>query len=78
MAKWEKIGNVAPPRYGSMYGLKGKKDVVWLDNWGKGNWAVVKGKELKPMTYKEDAVILNTGSKKDALATLKRFMKSGM
>jgi hypothetical protein len=74
MGKWEKIGNIAPPRFGSMYGLKGRKDVVWLDNWRKGNWAVVKGREMKPMTYKEDKIIINTDSKKDALAQQKRFM----
>jgi hypothetical protein len=73
---WEKIGDVAKPKFQSMYGLKGKQDVVWLDNWDRGNWAIVRGKEIAPSTYKEEEVLLNVGNKKEAKSFLKDYMKN--
>jgi hypothetical protein len=73
--KWEKIGTVAKPRFQNMYGLKGKQDVIWLDNWTSGNWSVVKGKEIKPSTYQEDETIGNFGSKEEAKKIQKEAMK---
>ena len=73
---WEKIGDVAKPRFQNMYGLKGKKDVVWLDNWQKGNWAVISGEEIKPMTYKEKSTYINVGDKKSAQEHQKELMES--
>ncbi len=73
---WEKIGDVAKPSLQSMYGLKGKQDVVWLDNWDRGNWAVVRGKEIAPMTYDEESVITNFKNKKQAKSFLKEYLES--
>lgn len=73
---WEKIGDVAKPRFQSMYGLKNKQDVIWLDNWGRKNWAIVRGKEISPRTYKEENIITNVGSKKEAKDFLKKYLES--
>lgn len=72
---WEKIGDVAKPRYQNMYGFKGKKSVIWLDNWDRGNWAVVQGEEIAPMTYKEKNTYMNVDTKKHAIKGQKQAME---
>jgi len=74
---WIKTGDWGK-RHQNVYGLKGKKTVIWLDNWGHGNWAVILGREFRGKKnmpiFKEDEVIFN-GSKKDALRVQRKWMK---
>jgi hypothetical protein len=72
---WEKIGDVARTRYQSMWGKKNKKDVVWIDNWARGYFAIVEGKEIKSSTYREDRTYMTVGSKNDAMENLRKYLK---
>jgi len=72
---WERIGDVAKPRYQGMWGKKDKQDVVWIDNWNSNNFAVIVGKEIRPSTYKEKSAYVNVTNKKDAVEQLKRYLK---
>jgi hypothetical protein len=75
---WEKTRWDTGNRFKNIYGKKGSKEVVWLDNWMKGNWAIVSGEELPSkghsVTYKEKGTIINVRTKKDALKEMMRYM----
>jgi len=81
---WERIGDVAKPRFQNMWGVKGTQTVIWVDNWSRGNWAVVLGRELPrpknaPQTfvgeYEEKSTILNVGNKSDAVKEQSEYRK---
>lgn len=74
MKDWDKIGTHTK-RFSNMYGKKGKQTVIWIDNWQKGNYAIVLGKEVGEMTYKEDKVLANVGSRAEALKYAKSYMR---
>lgn len=71
---WERTGMTADPTLQNIYGKKGKQDVVWIDNWKKGNYAIVLGKEVADSTYKETGIYTNTRTKEEALRLQKEYM----
>lgn len=81
--KWEKIGTVVRPTFMEMRGKKNEKKVVWIDNWERGNYAVIVGEEShskkdKPSTfatYEEKEVLANVGNMKDAKRIQKEYME---
>jgi hypothetical protein len=74
---WEKTGNLGK-RHQNVYGVKGKDTVIWLDNWRKGDWSVVigkeKGKSLNEIIFEEKDILFN-GAKEDAKRVQIEFMK---
>lgn len=77
---WERTGWDVPPRFHNVYGLKGSKKVIWIDNWAKRNWAVVLGVEHKSkghsVTYEEKETLANFSSKNEANAEARKYMET--
>lgn len=75
MRNWERLGVEAKPRFQNMYGKKNSKQVVWIDNFRRGDWAVVIGDEIAPNKYKERKVYSITSRKPDAIEMMRYYMK---
>ena len=80
MKGWEKTGWDVKPRFQNIYGKKGSKAVVWIDNWSKGRWGVVHGIEHPSKQgsakYEEKGTYVNVSSKSEAIKYLKEYMRT--
>jgi len=79
--KWEKTGFDVKPRFQNIYGEKNTPKVIWIDNWSKGNYAVIIGIE-HPIEwgakYEEKEIYVNVPTKREAVKYLKELMLEGI
>ena len=75
---WIKIGTMTK-RFANIYGKKNSQNVIWIDNWVTGNYALVKGKEYLVkkgiVKYKEIETIGNFGTREEAKQEAKKYME---
>lgn len=75
---WEKTGMDVPPRFQYIHGKVGSEEVIWIDNWQRGDWAVIIGREHssegQSAEYEEVSTITNVSSKADAIKEANNYM----
>jgi len=76
---WEKTNWDINPKYQNILGNPKNSQVVWIDNWSRGNYAVVYGIE-KPskqgsVIYEEKGTYINVGTKKEALKYQRKYIE---
>lgn len=84
--KWIKIGTLGKS-LSNMYGKEGSKQVIYIDNWSRGNYSVILGEEISKKSeneqsyhdlessYKEKSILQNVGTRKEALKIIKQYIK---
>ena len=79
MKKWELMWKDTGGSIPICYGKKGSKKAVWINHWDKRQWAVIVGKDIPTKEgetkLKEDYVLANTFSRKDAEKQMQDFMQ---
>jgi hypothetical protein len=74
---WEKIGTISK-HLADMYGKKGSPNVIYIDNWTRGSYALILGIEHKATKkyfarYEEKEVLGNFINLKEAKQSSKEY-----